>query len=148
VTLKNILAAKHGAVLSIEPTADLAAAARLLNTHRVGVVVILGADHRVAGILSERDIIRELADRGNAALELPVAQAMTCNVSTCEVDDSVGSVLERMTMGKFRHMPVLDKNQLVGLVSLGDLVKENIETIREHLQNLDLCINEFNMLRL
>lgn len=146
--LKTILAAKQGGVLTIEPAAELEAAVKLLSSHRIGVVVILDADHHVAGILSERDIVRALADLGSGALRLPVAQVMTRNVSTCDTNDSIGAIMERMTTGKFRHMPVLDKERLVGMVSIGDLVKANIETIREHLQNLDVCINEFSLMKL
>jgi predicted transcriptional regulator len=73
---------------------------------------------------------------------------MTRNVSTCDVNDSISSVMDRMTKGKFRHMPVLDKDRLVGLVSIGDALKWQIETIRERIHQLELCIAELNMMRL
>jgi predicted transcriptional regulator len=73
---------------------------------------------------------------------------MTRNVSTCDVNDSISSVMERMTKGKFRHMPVLDKDRLAGLISIGDALKWQIETIREHLHQLDLTIAELNLMRL
>ena len=98
--------------LSIEPTASLAAAAELLSTHRIGALVVLDAGGRLVGILSERDIVRTMGNGGIAALQLPVAQVMTRNVSTCDVNDSISSVMERMTEGKFRHMPVLDRGRL------------------------------------
>jgi CBS domain-containing protein len=106
------------------------------------------AGERLAGILSERDIVRTMADVGNAALQLSVAQVMTRNVSTCDVNDSVRSVMERMTKGKFRHMPVLDNNRLAGVVSIGDALKWQIETIREHLHQLELTVAELNLMRL
>jgi CBS domain-containing protein len=104
MSLKTILAAKGDNIICIESTADLMAAVKLLSTHRIGALVVLDAGERLAGILSERDIVRTMADVGNAALQLSVAQVMTRNVSTCDVNDSVRSVMERMTKGKFRHM--------------------------------------------
>src|SRR5262245_37948024 len=120
MSLKTILAAKGDKIICIEPTADLAAAAKLLSAHLIGALVVLEGGGRLVGILSERDIVRTMADVGSAVVQLPVAQVMTRNVSTCDVNDSISSVMDRMTKGKFRHMPVLDKDRLVGLVSLGD----------------------------
>jgi CBS domain-containing protein len=148
MSLKIILAAKGDNVICIESTADLAAAAKLLSKHRIGALVVLDAAGRLVGILSERDIVRTIADVGNAVLQLPVAQVMTRNVSTCDVNDSISSVMERMTKGRFRHMPVLDKDRLAGLVSIGDALKWQIEMIREHLHQLELTIAELNLMRL
>jgi CBS domain-containing protein len=89
-----------------------------------------------------------MADAGSAVLRLPVAQVMTRNVSTCDVNDSISSVMERMTKGKFRHMPVLDKDRLAGLVSIGDALKWQIETIRGNLHQLELTVSELNLMRL
>jgi CBS domain-containing protein len=147
MSLKTILAAKGDKIICIEPTADLAAAAKLLSAHLIGALVVLDGG-RLVGILSERDIVRTMADVGSAVLQLPVAQVMTRNVSTCDVNDSISSVMDRMTKGKFRHMPVLDKDRLVGLVSIGDALKWQIETIRERIHQLELCIAELNMMRL
>ena len=147
MSLKTILAAKGDNIICIEPTADLAAAAKLLSTHRIGALVVLDASGRLVGILSERDIVRTMAD-GGSALQLPVAQAMTRNVSTCDVNDSISSVMDRMTKGKFRHMPVLDKDRLVGLVSIGDALKWQIETIRERIHQLEQTITELNLMKL
>lgn len=129
MNVKAILAAKGGDTVSIEPTADLAAAAKLLVKHRIGAVVICGAGGRLSGILSERDIMRALAEHGADALGLPVSQVMTRNVMTCSEDDSVASLMERMTAGRFRHLPVLRDGKLVGLVSIGDVVKQRVEEI-------------------
>jgi len=148
MSLKTILAAKGGNVISIESTANLAAATELLSKHRIGAVVVLDTDGRLVGILSERDIVRTMGDGGIAALQLPVAQVMTRNVSTCDVNDSISSVMERMTEGKFRHMPVLDRDRLVGLVSIGDVLKLNIETQREHVRQLERSLAEIQMIRL
>jgi CBS domain-containing protein len=148
MSLKTILAAKGDKIICIEPAADLAAAAKLLSAHLIGALMVLDGGGRLVGILSERDIVRAMADVGSAVLQLPVAQVMTRNVSTCDVNDSISSVMDRMTKGKFRHMPVLDKDRLVGLVSIGDALKWQIETIRERIHQLELCIAELNMMRL
>jgi CBS domain-containing protein len=131
MNVKAILAAKKlgGAIISIEPTADLATAAKLLSKHRIGSVVIRGAGGRLAGILSERDIVRALSEQGADALALQVGQVMTRDVATCGEDDTVASIMERMTAGRFRHMPVVANGRLVGLISIGDVVKQRVEEI-------------------
>jgi CBS domain-containing protein len=149
MSLKSILAAKGDEVVSIDFTDDLAAAAKLLTNHRIGALVVLGVDGRLAGILSERDIVRAMAESGSTtALQLPVAQVMTRNVSTCDVNDSISSVMDRMTKGRFRHMPVLDNDRLAGMISIGDVLKRHIETIREHVHQLEVSLTEFDLMRL
>jgi len=129
MTVKTILAAKGGDIVTIEPSANLAAAAKLLNKHKIGAVLIQGAGGRIAGILSERDIVRALSEHGADALSHQVAQVMTRNVATCGEDETIASIMERMTAGKFRHMPVVTKGRLVGLVSIGDVVKQRVGEI-------------------
>lgn len=131
MNVKAILAAKKlgGDIISIEPTADLATAAKLLSKHRIGSVVIRGAGERVVGILSERDIVRAVSEQGAGALALPVGQVMTRDVATCGEDDTVASIMERMTAGRFRHMPVVANGRLVGLISIGDVVKQRVDEI-------------------
>jgi CBS domain-containing protein len=131
MNVKAILAAKKlgGDIISIEPTADLATAAKLLSKHRIGSVVILGAGERLVGILSERDIVRAVSEQGADALALPVGQVMTRDVATCGEDDTVASIMERMTAGRFRHMPVVANGRLIGLISIGDVVKQRVEEI-------------------
>ncbi len=136
MNVKTILAAKGGDTVSIEPTADLAAAAQLLSARGIGALVILGAGGRLAGILSERDIVRAISEHGAAALKLPVSQVMTRNVATCGEDDSIASIMERMTAGKFRHLPVVAKGQLIGLVSIGDVVKQRVGEIEQESEQL------------
>jgi CBS domain-containing protein len=131
MTVKTILATKGSNVLSIEPTATLEAAVAMLAKHRVGALLVLGPDRRVIGILSERDIVRALAERGAGALMEPLAQSMTRKVVTCSQSDTVGALMERMTTGKFRHLPVIEQDQLVGIVSIGDVVKLRLHEI-EH----------------
>ncbi len=127
MTVKAILAAKGGDVVSIEPTADLAAAAKLLAARRIGAVLVLGAARRIVGILSERDIVRALAELGPGALQETVSTAMTRNVATCGEDETISNIMERMTAGKFRHMPVVIEGRLAGIVSIGDVVKLRVE---------------------
>ncbi len=136
MNVKAILAAKGGDIVSIEPTADLSAAAKLLSTHRIGAVVIRGAGGRLAGILSERDIVRAVSDHGADALSVPVGQIMTRNVTTCGENDSIADIMERMTAGKFRHMPVLRDGQLIGVVSIGDVVKQRVGEIEQDTEAL------------
>jgi CBS domain-containing protein len=140
MNVKAILAAKSrnlgGDVISIDLSADLTAAARLLGAHRIGAVVIRGVGGRLAGILSERDIVRAISGQGSEALALPVRQVMTRNVSTCVESDTIASVMERMTDGKFRHMPVLRNGELIGLVSIGDVVKHRVGEIEQESEAL------------
>ncbi len=127
MNVKSILAAKGGDIVSIEPTASLDVAAKLLAARRIGAVVVLGAGGRLVGILSERDIMRVLAERGVAVMQETVGQVMTRNVATCGEDETIASVMERMTNGKFRHLPVLENGRLIGVVSIGDVVKYRVE---------------------
>jgi CBS domain-containing protein len=123
MTVSIILAGKGRDVVSIEPGATLASAVALLAEKRIGAVLILGAGRRIAGILSERDIVRAVAERGASALDEPVSRTMTRKVATCTASETIASIMERMTDGKFRHVPVVDQGQIVGIVSIGDVVK-------------------------
>jgi CBS domain-containing protein len=148
MSLKNILINKGNQVVSIDTAADLAAAAKLLTKHSIGVLVVLDVDGRLVGILSERDIVRAMSENGIAALQLPVAEVMTRSVSTCDVNDAISSVMERMTKGKFRHMPVLENGSLAGIVSNRDLLKLHLDTIREHIHQIEASLAEFELMRL
>lgn len=148
MSLKNILINKGNQVVSIDTAADLAAAAKLLTKHSIGVLVVLDVDGRLVGILSERDIVRAMSENGIAALQLPVAEVMTRSVSTCDVNDAISSVIERMTKGKFRHMPVLENGRLAGIVSNRDLLKLHLDTIREHIHQIEASLAEFELMRL
>jgi len=127
MTVSTVLSEKGRQVVTIEPGASLADAAKLLAERRIGAVLVLGADRRLVGIISERDIVRALAARGPAALDEPVSQTMTRRVETCNEGETIGSIMERMTAGKFRHMPVVDQGRLVGIVSIGDVVKHRLQ---------------------
>jgi CBS domain-containing protein len=129
MTVGIILADKGRDIVTIEPSASLAQAVQVLAGKRIGAALILGADRRIAGIISERDIVRALAARGAAVLEEPVSQTMTRKVETCNESDAVATIMERMTAGKFRHMPVVDQGRVVGVVSIGDIVKHRVHEI-------------------
>jgi CBS domain-containing protein len=129
VIVKDLLLGRRGDVVTTEPSADLAAAAKVLAERRIGAVVVLGADHRIVGILSERDIVQALAQHGPPALQKTVGQFMTRDVKTCSENDTIESLMGRMTAGKFRHMPVVEQGKLVGIVSIGDVVKNRVEEI-------------------
>ncbi len=131
MTVGIILVRKGREVVTIDLTATLKEAAVLLAEKRIGAALILGADHRIAGILSERDVVRALAEGGAAALDLPVSRTMTRKVETCSEGEAVSSIMERMTVGKFRHMPVVDQGRLVGVISIGDVVKHRVHEM-EH----------------
>lgn len=124
--VKSIIDAKGRDVVTIEPDASLDTAAKLLVERRIGAVVVLGPDHRVIGILSERDIVRAVSEQGSTALQGQVSQMMTRKVATCTLDETIHSIMERMTTGKFRHMPVVEQGRLAGIVSIGDVVKNRI----------------------
>jgi CBS domain-containing protein len=126
MTVSMILAGKGREVVTIEPNASLAEAVHLLAERKIGAALILGADRYISGIISERDIVRALAERGAAVLDEPVSGTMTRKVMTCNEGESVASIMERMTAGKFRHLPVVDQGRLVGLVSIGDIVKHRV----------------------
>jgi CBS domain-containing protein len=134
MTVKAILSVKGTEVLTIEPTTNVAAAAKLLAERKIGALVVTGPDQRVVGIVSERDIVQELAAHGAACLDLPLTDVMTRKVMTCTAADTICSVMERMTAGKFRHLPVLDQGRLVGIVSIGDVVKHRLQEM-EHEQS-------------
>jgi CBS domain-containing protein len=129
MTVRAILSRKGRDVSTIAPTASLSEAVKLLAQHRIGAVVVTGPDNRVAGILSERDIVRALSERGPAALDENVAAVMTRKVSTCQESETVAVLMEKMTAGKFRHLPVVEQGHLVGIVSIGDVVKLRVEEI-------------------
>jgi CBS domain-containing protein len=127
MTVRAILSRKGNDVATIEPNAPLATAMKILAERRIGALVITGADQRIVGILSERDIVRTLAERGPRALDEPLADVMTRKVVTCSQSETVCEIMERMSSGKFRHVPVVEQGRLIGIVSIGDIVKSRLE---------------------
>ena len=131
MTVHSILTRKGSTVCIIEPTASLAEAAKSLAHHGIGALVVMGAEGQTVGIISERDIVRALSAMGRAALEMPVAEIMTRKVTTCSRNDKLVDLMRRMTEGKFRHFPVIEEGRLVGIVSIGDVVKSRLEELEQ-----------------
>ncbi len=131
MTVTSILTVKGKDVVTIEPTATLSDAVKLLASRRIGALIVRGAGDRLVGIISERDIVRALSERGAAALAIPVGQAMTREVASCGENDEIGTIMERMTAGKFRHMPVMNRDELVGVISIGDVVKDRLHAMEQ-----------------
>ena len=123
MSVEAILKTKGSNVFTVRPEHSVADAAALLTTKRVGVAVVCDAKGKLVGVLSERDIVKGLAQYGKAALEMPVRNVMSSPVVTCSPSDTVKSVMEVMTERRIRHLPVLEKDgDLLGIVSIGDAV--------------------------
>lgn len=135
MTVAAILTSKGPEVVSIRPDRTLEAAARLLTERRIGALLVRDGEE-VVGILSERDIVRAVAAHGAAALAMPVAAAMTREVVFGHPADTVDKVLALMTERRIRHLPVKEEGRLVGLVSIGDVVKRRIEEVEREAEGL------------
>jgi len=119
------------AVETIPPDAPVSQAAAILSEKRYGALVVSATGTDIAGIISERDIVRALAREAGGCLTMPVSKLMTEKVMTCAPAENANSVLERMTEGRFRHMPVVEGGRMVGLLSIGDVVKARISEIEQ-----------------
>src|SRR6266850_1522692 len=140
MTVRAILDTKGHQIESVEPDAKLSAAIKTLAERKIGAVLVMTQD-RIEGILSERDIVRVLGERGAAVLDEPVSAVMTSKVVSCKQADTVSAIMEMMTLGKFRHLPVLEDDRVVGLISIGDIVKWRVgeyeaeqEALREYIK--------------
>jgi CBS domain-containing protein len=129
MTVEHILRNKGRSVVTIEPNRTLAEAALLLAERKIGAVVVSDTFRPVLGILSERDIVRAIATRGPSALQEPVSRSMTEKVITCTGQSAINQVMEIMTDGRFRHVPVIEDGSLVGIVSIGDVVKHRLAEV-------------------
>lgn len=123
----TILQTKGVVVHTLPETDTLADAVTMLNAHNIGAVVVTDAGGTIIGILSERDIVRQLGKNPSGALALRIGQCMTRGVVTCTRDTDIDQVMERMTHLRIRHMPVAEDGGLIGIVSIGDVVKYKIE---------------------
>ncbi|MCZ8377078.1 MAG: CBS domain-containing protein [Beijerinckiaceae bacterium] len=131
MSVGKILANKGRAVITVEPGQSLQQAAALLAEHRIGAVVVAGAGGTIAGILSERDIVRAVANGGETAMKDRVADHMTRRVVTCVAASPINQVMEIMTAGKFRHVPVVLDGRLDGMISIGDVVKYRLAELEQ-----------------
>lgn len=133
--VSDILKTKGSDVVAVPPTMAVSDAAKLLAEKRIGSVLVLDKE-KIAGILSERDIVRTLAAEGASCLDGPVSRLMTAKVVTCRPDQSISDVMELMTTGRFRHVPVVEDGHLAGMISIGDVVKWRLEEAQEEVRQL------------
>lgn len=136
MTVKAILDEKGRDIVSIAPTATLAEAAALLAEKRIGALVVSEGAGKIAGILSERDIVRAVGTRGSQALDEKVAASMTSKVSTCRDSFTVNQVMEVMTRNRFRHLPVERDGRIDGIISIGDVVKWRIWEVEQEAEQI------------
>jgi CBS domain-containing protein len=129
MNVATILKAKGRSVTTARPDQSLSEVASKLSSRKIGAVVVVGESGAVAGIISERDVIRAIAERGAAALDMQVSRFMTRDVVTCSETSLVDEMMEMMTSGRFRHLPVVEDGALVGIVSIGDVVKNHVATV-------------------
>src|SRR5258708_10335632 len=139
MTVRAILDSKGHQIQGVEPGRKLWAAIKILSECKIGAVLAM-SEGRIEGILSERDIVRVLGERGAAVLDEPVSAVMTRKVVSCRQADTVAAIMEMMTLGKFRHLPVIEEGRVVGLISIGDIVKWRVrefemeqEALREYI---------------
>ncbi len=127
--VRDLIAAKGAAVATTRPDATIATALKRLKMEGVGALVVSDDGKAVAGILSERDIVRGLPDHGAELLDMRVEEVMTRSVKTCSLDNTVDELMGEMTRSRFRHMPVVADGELRGIVSIGDVVKNRLEEL-------------------
>ena len=129
MNVAQILKDKGHSVVVDRPDTSIGDVVRHLAAKSIGAIVIVDDDDGVAGIVSERDVMRAIAGHGGSCLERPVGDIMTRDVVSCRAQDSVNDIMGMMTAGRFRHVPVVDDGRLIGLVSIGDVVKNHIAEI-------------------
>ncbi len=133
MSVEHILAGKGRKVVTIAPDRTLADAVTCLSERRIGAVVVVDGSGTVLGIISERDVVRAVAEAGGEALKAPVSSRMTAKVVTCVPTTSIDEIMGLMTEGKFRHVPVIEGGRLAGIISIGDVVKQRLGDIEsEH----------------
>ena len=137
--VSQILRTKGDTVFTVKPTDTVGAVAELLHSRGIGALVILDAE-RVSGIVSERDLVRAVASQGGEALSRPVSEFMTVNVLFADPGETVDALLSRMTDRRIRHLPVCKNERLVGIVSIGDLVKWKISEVEAEADGLKAYI--------
>ncbi|WP_295806636.1 CBS domain-containing protein [uncultured Nitratireductor sp.] len=136
MTVKAILDAKGRNVVTIGPDKKLADAAQLLSERGIGAIVVTEADDRIAGILSERDIVRVIGRDGAGALEQTISKVMTSKVQRCHEQNTINEVMQIMTTGRFRHLPVEESGKIAGIISIGDVVKKRIEEVEREAEDI------------
>lgn len=141
MSVKQILEEKGHEVFTMDAGVTLGEATKELATRRIGAMILLDRDGRLAGILSERDVVRMIGAEGPDCLSHSVADVMTRKVTTCGEEATVNEVMELMTRGRFRHIPVVERGRLIGVVSIGDLVKRRIEDAEREAEDMRTYIS-------
>lgn len=136
MTIAAILKHKGHEVAHVAPTATIAEVAEQLAARRIGALVVMDAAHQLLGIVSERDIVGSLAEHGSRTLSMTAAQLMTRTLRTATHSTTVAQAMEMMTHGRFRHLPVMDGDRMVGLVSIGDIVKARLSQQEQEVDSL------------
>ncbi len=139
--IADVLRNKGAEVATVGPEATVSQLLAGLAQHNIGAMVVVD-DDAVAGIVSERDVVRKLHEHGAAVLEHPVAEIMTSVIATCHMDDSVDDLSELMTEHRVRHIPVVVDGRLAGIVSIGDVVKTRMEELKTERQQLQAYITQ------
>lgn len=134
--VKQILEHKGRNVVTVTPNEPVSETARLFVQHKIGAVVVVDEDEAIAGIFTERDIVHALAADGPVALARPVGEIMTRKIHTCGLSDHINDLKERMTSMRFRHLPVVENGHLVGMVSIGDVVKHSLSECKVEVDSL------------
>ena len=129
ITVRNMLDIKGRDVVAVSPDKSLLEVAQVLHEKRIGAVVVTSVEGRVAGIFTERDLVRAMAEKGGEVLDEPVSSIMTVSVQKCREETTVNQLMEMMSAGRFRHVPVEEGNRLVGIISIGDVVKSRIREV-------------------
>ncbi|MGW4395778.1 CBS domain-containing protein [Amycolatopsis nivea] len=138
--IADVLQRKGATVATVSPGTTVAELLAGLARHNVGAMVVVDAEGGIAGIVSERDVVRRLNDHGPAVLQGPVADIMTTMVASCTPDDPVDQLSVVMTERRIRHVPVLDDGRLAGIVSIGDVVKIRMEQLEQSQEQLEAYI--------
>lgn len=136
MNVEAILKTKGREVISVKPGESVATAAETLHRRRIGAALVLDDDGAIRGVLSERDVVRGLAQHGGVVLGMKVADLMTADVLTCEPADTIDRIMQMMTEGRVRHLPVERNGKLVGVISIGDVVKHRLAEIESEAQRL------------
>ena len=136
MTAARILSRKEGETVTIKSSATVSQAINILSENNIGAVVVSDDGYTVSGILSERDIVRELNRSGASLLETGVADIMTTKILTCTLTDSLRNLLAIMTERRVRHLPVVEDNRMVGIVSIGDVVKMRLDDLVSEAESL------------
>ncbi|HSJ28762.1 MAG TPA: CBS domain-containing protein [Acidimicrobiia bacterium] len=141
--VKTILSSKGDNVTKVASSDSIRTTLLRLKTHNIGALVVSDDGDTVAGIISERDLVRAMVDHGPALLEMTVAELMTRDVRTCGPEDDIEDVMDSMTHGRFRHMPVLVDGKLVGVISIGDLVKHRMGELVDETKALREYVTDY-----